>query len=89
MISVGYRNYIAANRVVAIISPDSRPSKNMINGAREQGKIIDATMGKKTKSVVVTNSNHIVLSANSPDTLVHRIQSLENSMNFSGVEESK
>ena len=86
MISVGYRNYISANRIVAIISPDSRPSKNMINGAREQGKIIDATMGKKTKSVVVTNSNHIILSANSPDTLVHRIQSLGSKINLDEVE---
>jgi len=73
MISIGYRNYIAVNRIVAIISPDSRPTKNMISGAREKGKIIDATMGKKTKSVIVTNSNHVVLSANSPDTIVHRI----------------
>jgi extracellular matrix regulatory protein A len=73
MISVGYRNYISVNRIVAIISPDSRPTKNMINGAREQGKIVDATMGKKTKSVIISNSNHIILSANSPDTIVHRI----------------
>jgi len=74
MISVGYRNYISVNRIVAIISPESRPTKNMINGAREQGKIVDATMGKKTKSVIISNSNHIILSANSPDTIVHRIQ---------------
>ena len=74
MISVGYRNYISVNRIVAIISPDSRPTKNMINGAREQGKIVDATMGKKTKSVIISNSNHIILSANSPDTIVHRIE---------------
>jgi len=86
MISVGYRNYIAANRIVAVISPDSRPSKNMINGAREQGKIIDATMGKKTKSVVVTNSNHVILSANSPDTLVHRVQLLGAKMKLNETE---
>lgn len=77
MISIGYRNYISANRIVSIISPDSRPTKNMINGAREQGRIIDATMGKKTKSVIVTNCNHVVLSANSPDTIVHRLQVLK------------
>jgi len=77
MISIGYRNYISADRIVSIISPDSRPTKNMINGAREQGRIVDATMGKKTKSVIVTNSNHVVLSANSPDTIVHRIQVLK------------
>ena len=75
MISIGYRNYISMERIVAIISPDSRPTKNMITGAREKGKLVDATMGKKTKSVIVSNSNHIILSANSPDTIVHRVQS--------------
>ncbi len=79
MISIGYRNYIAMERIVSIISPDSRPTKNMINSARQKGKLIDATMGKKTKSVIVANSDHIILSANSPDTIVHRVvQALAN-----------
>lgn len=77
MINIGYKNYIAADRIVSIISPDSQPTKNMINGAREQGRIIDATMGKKTKSVIVTNSHHVVLSANLPDTIVHRMKLLK------------
>lgn len=76
MISIGYRNYISVERIVAVISPDSRPTKNMIVSAREKNKIIDATMGKKTKSVIVSNSNHVILSANSPDTIVNRIESL-------------
>ena len=50
----------------------------MINSARENGKLIDATMGKKTKSVIVTNSDHIILSTNLPDTIVHRIHKLSN-----------
>lgn len=74
MISVGYRNYIAKHRIVSVISPVSRPIKNLINGARENQRLIDATMGKKTKCVIVTDSNHVILSANSPDTIVHRIQ---------------
>ena len=82
MISIGYRNYISVNRVVAIISPDSRPTKNMINGARDQNRIIDATMGKKTKSVIISNSNHVILSANSPDTIVHRIEALGKKIDF-------
>lgn len=76
MISVGFKNYVNLDRIVSIISPNSKPIKNMINSAREKGKLIDATMGKKTKSVIVTNSDHIVLSANLPDTIVHRIQIL-------------
>jgi len=75
MISIGYRNYISAERIVAVISPESRPTKNLISGAREKGKLIDATMGKKTKSVIVSDSDHIILSANSPDTIVHRVLS--------------
>jgi regulator of extracellular matrix RemA (YlzA/DUF370 family) len=74
MISIGYRNYVATHRIISVISPVSRPIKNLINGAREAGRLIDATMGKKTKCVVITDSNHLILSANSPDTIVHRIQ---------------
>jgi hypothetical protein len=76
MISIGFKNYVNLNRIVSIIAPNSKPIKNMINSARENGKLVDATMGKKTKSVIVTNSAHIVLSANLPDTIVHRIQTL-------------
>lgn len=74
MISIGYRNYILAERIVAIVSPETRPTRNLIAGAKEKGMLIDATMGKKTKSVIVTNSNHVVLSANSADTIVNRIE---------------
>jgi regulator of extracellular matrix RemA (YlzA/DUF370 family) len=74
MISIGFKNYVNLDRIVSIIAPNSKPIKNMINSARENGKLVDATMGKKTKSVIVTNSDHIVLSANLPDTIVHRIQ---------------
>ncbi len=72
MISIGYKNYISVNRIVAVITPDSRPIRNLISGARDSGKLIDATMGKKTKSVIVTDSDQIILSANTSDTIVHR-----------------
>lgn len=74
MISIGYRNYVMAERIVAVVAPGSRPTKNLINGARENGKLVDATMGKKTKSVIIVDSNHVILSANAPDTIVHRVQ---------------
>lgn len=76
MISIGHKNYIAVNRIISVICPDSRPTKNLINGARDSGKLIDATMGKKTKSVLVTDSNHVILSANSSETIVQRVQAL-------------
>lgn len=77
MISIGYKNYISLDRIVAIMSPSSRPTKSLIAGAREDGRLIDATMGKKTKSVIVANSNHVILSANTPDTIVQRTHIFE------------
>jgi len=80
MINIGYKNYVNSERIVSIISPNSKPVKNMINTARQSNKLIDATMGKKTKSVIVTNSDHVILSANLPDTIVHRVQTLAERM---------
>lgn len=77
MISVGYKNYIALERIIAVISPDSRPIKMLINKAKENGKLIDATMGKKTKAVVVTDHNQVILSANSTETIIRRIQNYQ------------
>ena len=63
LINIGYGNMLAANRVIAVVSPDSAPVKRMVQDAREAGKLIDATLGRKTRSVLVTDSGHIVLSA--------------------------
>ena len=78
MISIGYKNYISNDRIVAVILPDSRPIKNLIAGAKEKGYLIDATMGKKTKSVIIMNSNHVILSVNTPDTIMQRIHNIKN-----------
>ncbi|NOZ55206.1 MAG: DUF370 domain-containing protein [Calditrichaeota bacterium] len=75
MISVGFRNYVAVDRIVAIVVPESRPIRGMISGARERGMLVDATMGRRTKAVVVTDSGHVILSANSVETLVSRVES--------------
>jgi len=77
MLSIGYSNYINLDRIVTITSPNSKPIKNMIYSARERGKLVDATLGKKTKAVIVTNSDHIILSANLPETIIRRIQALD------------
>ena len=63
LINIGYGNMLSANRVIAVVSPDSAPVKRMVQDARESGKLIDATLGRKTRSVLVTDSGHIVLSA--------------------------
>ena len=63
LINIGYGNMVSANRVVAVVSPDSAPVKRMIQDAKGRGLIIDATLGRKTRSVLIMDSNHIVLSA--------------------------
>ncbi|MBQ1862595.1 MAG: DUF370 domain-containing protein [Clostridia bacterium] len=73
LINIGYGNSIADNRIIAVISPDSSPVKRIIADAREKGFLVDATYGRKTKSVIVTDSSHVVLSAVSPETISGRI----------------
>ncbi len=63
LINIGYGNMVAAGRVVAVISPDSAPVKRMVQDAKASGRLIDATLGRKTRSVLVMDSGHIVLSA--------------------------
>ncbi len=72
LINIGFGNILAANRIVAIISPDSAPVKRIILEARERGTLIDATYGRRTRAVVITDSGHVVLSAVQPETVAHR-----------------
>lgn len=80
MISIGYGNFMNAEKVVAVVSNDAAPVKRMIQTAKEQERIIDATHGKKTKSVIVTESNHIILSALLPETLQSRFEHNKNGL---------
>ena len=73
-INVGFSNLVCADRIVALASPDSAPLKRLIQDSREEGRAIDCTCGKKTKSVIVTDSDHVILSALSPDTLAERLE---------------
>jgi regulator of extracellular matrix RemA (YlzA/DUF370 family) len=77
LISIGHGNILAANRIVAIISPDSAPVKRIVQEARERGTLIDATYGRRTRAVVITDSGHVVLSAVQPETLAHRYDARE------------
>lgn len=63
LVNIGYGNMVAANRVIAVVSPDSAPVKRMVQDARGSGRLIDATLGRKTRAVLVMDSGHIVLSA--------------------------
>ena len=72
-VSIGYGNTIAADRIVLITGPEAAPVKRMVADAKEQGRVIDASSGRKTRSVIVTDSEHIILSALTPDTLTQRL----------------
>ncbi len=73
LINIGFGNMAAANRIMAIISPESAPVKRLIQESRERGDLIDATYGRKTRSVLVMDSGQIILSAVQPETISHRI----------------
>ena len=78
-INIGFGNMIASERLVAIVSPDSAPIKRMVQESRERGMLIDATYGRKTASIFIMDSDHVVLSALSPEKIASRLQiELEN-----------
>ena len=74
LINIGFGNIVSANRLVAIVSPESAPIKRIIQEARDKGTLIDATCGRRTRSVLITDSEHIVLSAVQPETVAHRLE---------------
>ena len=73
LINIGFGNIISANRIVAIVSPESAPIKRIIQEARDNERLIDATYGRRTRSVVVMDSDHVVLSSVQPETITPRI----------------
>ena len=73
LINIGFGNVVAANRIIAIISPESAPIKRIIQEARDKGLLIDATYGRRTPAVVVADSGHIILSAVQPETVANRL----------------
>ena len=73
LINIGFGNMVSANRLVAIVSPESAPIKRIITDARERGSLIDATYGRRTRAVIITDSDHIVLSSIQPETIAARI----------------
>lgn len=74
LVNIGYGNVVNADKVVAVISPESAPIKRMVQNAKDQGMAIDATQGRKTKSVIVTENGYLVLSALIPETISGRFE---------------
>ncbi len=77
LLNIGYGNMISAGRIIAIVSPDAAPVKRLVQAARDRGMLIDASCGRKTKSVIVTDSDHVILSALQTETLSHRAENTD------------
>ena len=73
LINIGFGNLVAAERVVALVSPDSAPAKRLVQEAKEAGRVIDCSGGKKTRSVLVTDSEHVILSSIQTETVSARL----------------
>ena len=73
LINIGFGNMVSANRLVAIVSPESAPIKRIIQDAKERGTLIDATYGRRTRAVIIMDSEHVILSAVQPETVANRL----------------
>lgn len=72
LINIGFGNLVASDRIVSVVSPDSAPIKRMVQDARDKGRLIDASYGRKSRAVIFTDSDHIILSAVQPETISSR-----------------
>ena len=72
LINIGFGNMVSAARLVAIVSPESAPIKRIIQDAKDRGSLIDATYGRRTRAVLITDSEHVILSAIQPETVANR-----------------
>jgi regulator of extracellular matrix RemA (YlzA/DUF370 family) len=80
LINIGFGNIVSANRLIAIVSPESAPIKRIIQESRDAGMLIDATYGRRTRAVLITDSGHIILSAVQPETVANRLNSKDTSV---------
>ncbi len=76
-INIGFGNVVSASKVVAVVSPESAPIKRLVQDARDDGRLIDATYGRKTRAVIIMSSDHVVLSAKQPETVSAKFDNKE------------
>ena len=88
-INVGFGNMVAADRVVALASPDSAPVKRLVQDAKDDGRAIDVTCGRRTRSVIITDSEHVILSAIQPETISNRLDNSDACDDGDGDEEDE
>lgn len=75
LVNIGFGNIVSGNRIIAVVSPESAPIKRIINEAKDKGQLVDATYGRRTRAVIITDSNHIILSSIQPETVGQRFAS--------------
>lgn len=80
LVNIGFGNLVSANRMIAIVSPESAPIKRIIQDAKERGTLIDATHGRRTRAVIITDSDHIILTYLQSETVANRLND-ENAVN--------
>lgn len=73
LIDIGFGNLVSAGRLIAVVSPDSAPIKRMVQEARERGRLVDATYGRRTQAVLILDNDHLVLSALTPEVISERV----------------
>lgn len=74
LINIGFNNMVSADRIIVVASPESAPIKRLVQDSRDYGRVIDCSFGRKTRSVIVTDSDHVILSAIQAETLVGRLE---------------
>ncbi len=79
LINIGFGNVVFSNRLVAVVSPDSAPIKRIVQDAKAKGLLVDATYGRRCKAVLITDTDHIILSAVSPETIANRAEEEQDS----------
>lgn len=72
LVNIGFGNVVSASRVIAIVTPGSAPMKRLRDEAKKQGKLVDATEGRRTRAIIITDSDHVILSALQPETITQR-----------------
>ena len=77
LINIGFGNIVSANRIIAIVSPESAPIKRIVQEAKDDGMAVDATYGRRTRAVIIMDSGHVVLSAVQPETVAGRLEKEE------------
>ncbi|NSL51237.1 extracellular matrix/biofilm regulator RemA [Calidifontibacillus erzurumensis] len=84
LINIGFGNIVSANRIISIVSPESAPIKRIIQEARDKGMLIDATYGRRTRAVIITDSDHVILSAIQPETIAQRLNNNKDDLSEEG-----